>query len=178
MPLGMPPAMPPANPYGVPAGPSVPYGFNAPYARWGPPPVAAVPPRQTNRLLIAVLLIALVVVVGGSAAAILALSQQQPTTSATQPSGMGAATATATATPADTVVYQSSLQGDATGWSQSSHCMPKADGYHVNGAACFAPVGSQQDVDVSVQMQQISETVLKVIQPGWMVRGNGRVGAA
>jgi hypothetical protein len=65
--------------------------------------------------------------------------------------------ASATATPAETVVYQNAFTSTADDWAQDNNCQSKSDGYHIaNGFICYAPIGNQSDVNVTVNVQQVS----------------------
>jgi hypothetical protein len=67
----------------------------------------------------------------------------------------------ATGTPSTThatIIYQNTFATDAEGWPQDpGHCSFASDGYHAtNGYACYAPIGIQTDVTISVNVQQLS----------------------
>lgn len=74
------------------------------------------------------------------------------------------ATATALANPATpdvpvgAVVYQNTFASDAKGWRDNeADCFWRNDGYHVtNGHVCYAPIDSQTDVDITVEVEQLS----------------------
>jgi len=57
-----------------------------------------------------------------------------------------------------TVIYQNTFASNAEGWAQDpGHCSFGSDGYHAtNGYACYAPIGDQSDVIISVNVQQLS----------------------
>lgn len=70
---------------------------------------------------------------------------------------LGTPGASATATPAETVVYQNAFTSTADDWAQDDNCQSKSDGYHISdGFICYAPIGSQSDVNVTVNVQQVS----------------------
>lgn len=62
-----------------------------------------------------------------------------------------------TATTGPTVLYQNALTSAADNWTNDQNCFFGAGGYHINGGfLCVAPAGTLTDVDVSVQVKQIS----------------------
>lgn len=159
MPLGTQP--PPAYPGYPPAYPSYPQGYPQPYPPGYPgapvtTPFSAPPPRRRNTTLIVVSVIAAVIVAAVCAGGLLALSLgagSGPTVAATPTSG----TASATATTGSAVLYKNSLLSPAAGWTNNQNCSFKSDGYHIKGFhLCFAPIGDQADLDVQVQIVQIS----------------------
>jgi hypothetical protein len=55
------------------------------------------------------------------------------------------------------VIYQSALKGSLSNWENGSDCAVKADGYHImDGSICYAPIGSQTNADVKVNVVQLS----------------------
>jgi hypothetical protein len=55
------------------------------------------------------------------------------------------------------VIYQSSLKGSLDNWEVGADCAPKSDGYHImRGSICYAPIGSQTDADIKVDVVQLS----------------------
>lgn len=150
-------------PYGQPAPSSYPLAPGYPPPGYGQPTYPS-PPQKKNRTgLIVGIIVAVVVVLvactGGTIFAIRALGQTPDTGgSPTATTASGTATPEATSTPALTVIYQDTFASDASGWLQDgTHCYHASDGYHVaKGYECFAPVGLQSDVDVSVKVQQVS----------------------
>lgn len=58
--------------------------------------------------------------------------------------------------------YTSTLTSlGATGWANDSHCSAKSDGFHVvGGYVCNAPVSAVTDLDITVQVKQITGTDL------------------
>jgi hypothetical protein len=55
------------------------------------------------------------------------------------------------------VIYQSSLKGSLDNWEIGADCAPKSDGYHImSGSICYAPIGSQTDADIKVDVVQQS----------------------
>jgi hypothetical protein len=78
-------------------------------------------------------------------------------------STFGTATVSSTPTPAPTptavrtVVYQNTFAANADGWTQDSQCFEGPGGYHIaNDSACYAPIGAQTDVDISVKAKQLT----------------------
>jgi hypothetical protein len=54
-------------------------------------------------------------------------------------------------------IYQSSLKGSLDNWEVDADCAPKSDGYHImSGSICYAPIGSQTDADIKVDVIQQS----------------------
>ena len=159
----IPPA--PENPYGTDGGSTPPSSYGQPTLQ-GYPIASDYPPPTYPRPLLAPLperkpragrivgIVALVVVViavctGGALFAIHLLGQ---TTT-------GALSNTA-GTPTPDVIYGAKLTSidGAEGWSEVlDECFLGSDGYHVmRGYLCYAPAGTQADVDVSLMVQQIS----------------------
>jgi len=173
-------AAPPSMPLGTPAPPSypiyppdyqqpyppgyqqpVPPGYQGPLPpgyQMGPgiPPFPPAPPRKVNTGLIVLSVVLAAVVVVAGVVGLLALAR----------SGSSGPVATATATPltpgatatsASSVLYDNTLLAPAPGWSNNQSCSFHSDGYHIKGFhLCFAPIGDQADVDVSVRLKQIS----------------------
>ncbi len=66
-------------------------------------------------------------------------------------------TPAATPTAVRTVVYQNTFAANANRWTQDSHCFEGTGGYHIaNNYACYAPIGAQTDVDISVKAKQLT----------------------
>lgn len=64
---------------------------------------------------------------------------------------------TNTARPASTIIYQSTLLTPAAEWEPDQNCFFASDGFHIKpNLACQSPVRGLSNVDVSVQMRQIS----------------------
>lgn len=179
-PPGMPPGMPPTMPYGPPAygqpaPPSVPYGqppnypygappsmpMGAPYPGYPPvAPMGAPPPPRKGRVGL---------IIGGSIAAVLvfcvvaggvlyAIGANQPTTT---PGALATATTAAqvspTATPEEIALYQNAFTTVSDDWANDTNCFFGPGGYHIKGGyICYAPVGDQANVDVTVDVQQVS----------------------
>lgn len=141
--------------YGQPAPPSYPMAPG--YPQPGQPPFAPLPERKSHTGLIVTIVSIVVVVlaacVGGTLWAAHTLGQTTIS---------GAPTSTVSETPASsptaTVIYGATFASDATGWSQDAgHCFLGTGGYHAaHGYTCFAPIGQQADVDISVKAQQVS----------------------
>jgi hypothetical protein len=114
-------------------------------------PLAAVLRGSPGRHMGIVAVAALVVALGGlTACGGSSMPQPAPPATAT-PQPM------ATATPAPTVLFNDPLTSNVNGWHEGNGCSFKSVGYHINGAvACFAPVSTPADEDVSVQASQIS----------------------
>lgn len=111
------------------------------------PPLAPLPERKKRRTGLIVGIVALVAVVlaactWGVVATVQAL--HLPTQSA-QPRE----------TPVP--IYDNTFLSPMPGWLDTNYCFQKDDGYHiVSNAMCFAPLGNQSDVDVRVQVHQLS----------------------
>jgi len=113
------------------------------------------PPKKSRTGLIVGIVVAVVVVLvactGVSVFAINALGQVNTST------GPGTSGAVATPTPAETVLYQNTFNSTVDDWTQDDHCQSKSDGYHIaDGFICYAPIGAQSDVNVSVDAQEVS----------------------
>jgi hypothetical protein len=62
-----------------------------------------------------------------------------------------------TPTPTPTVIYSDPLTAGATSMGGTQHCVVQSDGLHVrDNFACFVPAGTLTDLDVTVQVKQIS----------------------
>ena len=165
----------PPSGYGQPAPPS---GYGQ-YGQYAPPsyplqpgypppgypqqPFAPPPQRKSRTGLIVGIVVAVVVVLvactGGTLLALRSLAQS-PTTTLDPTATLPSATATSAATPtvAGTVLYQNTFASEDNGWKDDQiNCFLKDDGYHVaNNYSCYAPVGVQTDVNVSVAVRQVS----------------------
>ena len=122
---------------------------NPPYGYPQQPP----PPKKRRTGLIVGIVVAVVVVLaactGISVFAINALGQVNTST--------GTPGASATSTPAETVLYQNTFKSTADDWTQDNNCQSKTDGYHIaDGFICYAPIGAQSDVNATVDVQQVS----------------------
>jgi hypothetical protein len=112
----------------------------------------------------------LVVIVGGGAAIAHLANSKSGVRSSTLP-GPASATATAIAAAGGILLYQNSFTSDATGWSNGQFCFLGADGFHVNTRTCLVPIGNQTNVDVTVQVKQISG---QTVDPfGLVMRADG-----
>lgn len=124
------------------------------------PPVPPAPPRKGRTALIVVGSIAAVLVVCVVAAGALFAFVPQLRDSLTSASSTPTATAsapTATATPSEAILYQNTFATSASDWGNDANCFFGAGGYHVkDGFVCYAPVGTQTNVDVTVDVKQIS----------------------
>jgi hypothetical protein len=156
-PLGAPPSMPLGAPPSTPFGP----GQGYPPTYYGQPGMPsqqfAPPPKKGNGLVIGIIVAILVVLVGGGAAAVAFSGGGTPTAATGTPTATS--TLGPTATPKPTVLYQQSFasQPPSSDWSQDDNCFYSNGGYHIkNGYFCFAPAGTQADVTITVDVQQIS----------------------
>lgn len=170
----------PPSGYGQPAPPSgygQPYGYGqaAPpsypmtpgYAPSGYPqgPMAPLPERKKSRTgLIVGIVVAVVVLLaacgGGTVWAVRTLGQSAITNLSGTPTVSASSTQTttsATATPNETAIYGESFASNADGWAQDpGSCFLDKDGYHIkDGYICYAPIGDQSDVSISVTVQQV-----------------------
>ncbi|GEM_PF-683029 len=130
------------------------------YKRYGlgkAPPYPVLSPQQEKRraplimgVLSAVIVVALLFGVGA------VLLGHRAATAQTPPTASSVRTSVATSVLPNTL-YQSALLGVANGWITDAHCAAKADGYHITGASlCYAPVGAQANVDITVTVKQLS----------------------
>jgi hypothetical protein len=162
------------------------------------PQVPQAQPRQRyhGRTVIGLALAALLVLAGSAAAYVWASGGNS---FGPQKAASAVATATATALPTDTplptntptptatprptatptpkpylvTVFQDPLTSNRNGWYDGGGCFFQSDGYHVkNGYECFAPIASQSNVNVSVQVKQISG---QDVDYGIGFRANGQV---
>jgi hypothetical protein len=161
MPAGMPYyGAPPVYPFAAPA--TVPLGAPYPGYPMGAPLAPPPPPRKRRTGLIVSISLATVVVV--LAATALGLYAFVPQVRAIFPGGASAnatptvaAGPTATATPSESILYQNTFATEAVNWGNDPHCFLGSDGYHVkDGYICYAPIGVQDNVDVTVDVKQIS----------------------
>lgn len=159
------------QPYGQAAPPSYPLAPGYPPASYAPSgyppqgyppqgypqgPLAPLPARKKSRTGLVIGIVAAVVIVlaactGGTIWAMRSLGQTTVTTLSGTPS------ASASPTASETVIYGDTFKSDDEGWlDEPGHCFLKGDGYHVtNTWACYAPIGTQTDVDISVTTQQV-----------------------
>jgi len=149
-PYGPPPSAPPQGypQYGPPSQ-GFPQGYPAGYS--APPPT---PPRKKSNvgLIVGIVVAAVLVVCGGSLGLLYAVGKLAGDASAATPTVSGP-----TPTPTPTVIYADSLTAGATNMGGTQHCVSQSDGLHVHDAfACSAPAGTLTDVDVTVQVKQIS----------------------
>lgn len=171
LPPGAPYSAPPTYPLPVGAPPNMPYG--APYPGYptgapfpgypsGMPPIPPpAPPKRHVGLIVTGSVIAVLIVLVAVAGGLYAFVPQirafvigNPVATVT---AVGPAAPTATATPGETVLYQNTFATTASDWSNDAHCFLGTGGYHVkDGYVCYAPVGQQSDVDVTVDTKQIS----------------------
>lgn len=80
-----------------------------------------------------------------------------PTATATKTLPTATATKTTTQPNTGNIIYQNALTSSADGWTTDSHCSFSDDGYHIQGGyICYAPIDQQSDVDVDVQVSQLS----------------------
>ncbi|HEY1389821.1 MAG TPA: hypothetical protein VGF38_14875 [Ktedonobacterales bacterium] len=166
----------PPSGYGQPGAPSG-YGQAAPPSGYGqqpgqpgqygpptyPPTQSASPygypqqqppaPKKSRTGLIVGIVVAVVVLLAAcTGISIFAVNALGTVTTSTGTPG-----ASATATPAETVVYQNTFKSTAEDWAQDDNCQSKSDGYHIaDGFICYAPIGNQSDVNVTVNVQQVS----------------------
>ena len=166
----------PPSGYGQPAAPSG-YGQAAPPSGYGqqpgqpgqyPPPTY--PPTQVSQpygypqqqppapkksrtgLIVGIVVGVVVLLAACAGISIFAISALGTASISTGTPG-----AVATATPAETVVYQNAFTSTAEDWAQDNNCQSKSDGYHIaDGFICYAPIGNQSDVNVTVNVQQVS----------------------
>lgn len=129
-----------------------------PYGYPGGMPPAPPAPKQNKNVLIIGAIVAVLVVAG--IGAVFALGGHKGTSTLT-PTATIAKThpiPTATSTSASGgVIYQNALTSSADGWTTDSHCSFSSDGYHIQGGyICYAPINQQSDMDVSVQVSQLS----------------------
>jgi hypothetical protein len=144
--------------YGQAAPPSAYPGYYYPYQF---APAAPPLPRKRHTAAIIIGVVAAIVVICGSGIALLALASYplHHMAIALQPTPPYGVSGTPFVTPTVTehVIYQNPLTATALGWANDTHCSFANDGYHAkNGYVCYAPVGKQSDIDVSVQVHQIS----------------------
>jgi hypothetical protein len=108
------------------------------------------------------------VVLGGFLMAVMVLSACGSASTASAPTAT-ATTAAPTPTPGPTIIYQDPLTSPSSGWTNDPAygCFFGSDGYHVTGVLvgfagneCIVPtplaLGELYDVDISVQVKQIS----------------------
>lgn len=132
--------------------------------------------RHKTRLWLGLALVAMLVIVGTGGAFVLAQGRTPAgqrnaasagATATTLPTATPLPAATATPRPTATptpqpqlvTVFQDPLTSNRNGWYDGSNCTFQSDGYHIrNGYECFAPIGSQSSVNISVQVKQIHGT--------------------
>lgn len=115
-------------------------------------PAPAQPParkRKTGFILASILALVVVFAAGVGVGAILF-----------KPTNKQAASASATATPVETVILNDPLTSALHPWPvDAAHCRFQGGAYHVlRDFICGAPVGVQSDVAILVQVKQISGT--------------------
>ncbi len=152
-------APPPGYPQGYPPyGPS-PQGFPPGYppGYGGQPPT---PPRKKTNvgLIVGIVVGAVLVVCVGCVGLLYAAGRLSGSISISTPTLSGP-----TATPTPTVLYSDPLTAGATSLGGTQHCIPQSDGLHVHdNFACYVPAGTLTNVDVTVQVKQLSG---KTIEP-------------
>lgn len=57
--------------------------------------------------------------------------------------------------PDETVIFQDDLTSNTHQWAEDPHCFFQDGGYYITGYICFAPSGSNSDVNISVQVEQV-----------------------
>ena len=143
----------PATPSGLPPAAS----SNAPAAY--PPGLRPPPPVRKQRsrvgLVVGIIVAAVVLLAacgGGAIWATRSMGQANPT------NFVGTPSASASASPIDSVIYYESFSTSADGWAQDpGHCYLDDDGYHAkNNYICYAPASAQTDATISVTGQQLS----------------------
>ncbi len=156
--------------YGQPAPPSG-YGQRPTYGQAAPPsypmvgypqagytqPGYSPPPQRKSRtgLIIGIIVAVVVVLVACTGGTIFALRSLTLTGAATL-SGTPAPSATPTLSASK--VYNNTFSSDAEGWTNiPQHCFLASDGYHAAGGYYWTvPVVEQDNVDISVKVQQVS----------------------
>ncbi len=167
--------VPPQQPgYGAPTPPSTPYagyGQAAPPSYpmqpgqpgqpgWQYPPgygPGGQPPQRRSRtgLIVGIVIAVIVVLVACSVGGLVLVNQAGNLTST-----VGTATATATtaptATPAETVLFQSALTTSSSKMVQNENCFFSSDGYHIkDNFICPINIDNLSDVHVKVTAKQI-----------------------
>lgn len=149
----------PYGQYGQAAPPGYPLGQGSGY----PQQPYAPPPKKSRAGLVVGIIVAVVVVLAAcSGVSIFALRSLRhapvASTSGAPTSSAGSQSTSAPSTANATVIYQNTFASNAEGWAQDpGHCSFGSDGYHAtNGYACYAPIGDQSDVIISVNVQQLS----------------------
>jgi hypothetical protein len=149
---GIPPA--PENPYGAYGGATPSSGYSQPAPLSYPRPLLAPLPERKPRAgrVVGILALVVVVIVACTGGALFAIHLLGQTTTSAPSKTAG--------TPTPDVIYGAKLTSivGAEGWSEVlDECFLGSDGYHVvRGYLCFAPAGTQTDVDVSLMVKQIS----------------------
>ena len=134
--------------------------------------------RKLNRRLIVSIIVAIGVVLVACTGATLWGMRLTAQTTVLDPA---LATATARANPPSPsvsiggVIYQNTFTSDDKGWrNNEDDCHLGNDGYHVNGNyACYAPIGSLTDVDITVDVEQISGPSTNLYGIVFRAGGNG-----
>jgi hypothetical protein len=129
-----------------------------------PLPAAPAAPKRKPAFTLLALLALVVVFVGGVGvgAALFGargrLSFGAAATATLAPSSTPTLAPSPTATPRETPIFQDALTGPVNPWPvDGTHCQFQGGSYHVlRNFICFAPVGVQSDVAISVQVKQIS----------------------
>ena len=132
----------------------------------GYPQMPPTPPRKSLiGLIVTLIVVAVALLCTYTVGAPLALNIAGTTASPVSSTPTPAATPTAVRT----VVYQNTFAANADGWTQDSHCFEGTGGYHIaNNSACYAPIGAQTDVDISVQAKQVTGAT---VQPFGIIFG-------
>lgn len=130
--------------------PQQPYGYPG-----GMPPTPPAPKQNKNVPIIAAVVAVLIVGIG----AFIALQGHKGKVSITPTATLTKTQSSPTAThsTAGSVIYQNALTSSASGWTTDSNCSFSSDGYHIQGGyICYAPTDSLSNVDVTVQVSQLS----------------------
>jgi len=142
---------PPEYPQYGPPSQGFPPGYPGYPGYGGQPPT---PPRRKVNvgLIVGIVVGAVLVVCGGCFGLLYAagqLANNLPVATATDSGPTG--------TPTPTVIYSDPLTLGATSMTGTQHCIVQSDGLHVHdNFACFVPAGTLTDVDMTVQVKQIS----------------------
>jgi len=141
-----------------------------------PPSYPQMPPTPPRKrpigLIVTLIVVAVALLCTCTVGTLVALNVAMKTTNV---AGRTASPVSSTPTPAATptavrtVVYQNTFAANANGWTQDSHCFEGTGGYHIaNNSACYAPIGAQTDVDISVQAKQATGAT---VQPFGIIFG-------
>lgn len=141
----------------MPNGPAAPGYPPAGYAQplYAPaPPIAPAPPsppKSRTGLIVGIVAAVVVLLVACTGGVLLAIRAQHPTSAAT-------AGPAATPTLYASKVYSNTFSSSADDWTEDpQHCYLANDGYHAAGGYyCTVPIVEQDNVDISVKVQQVS----------------------